>query len=370
MTRKEFLNSYKEFLLDNGQTPGSASCYVSYLNCACKEVPSIAHGSHDLIEVMACVDLDTQAYLCELLNTAIQMEKDSGTSLIPLAKLRKYKSSANMLSSFLSSVDGESLAASCKPVKGASVKVTKAVDLAKEDEAITEEKFKEAKEVKEEPCAEIVIDPSKIKSFYSRKDIQDNFKFRLNTQDRFYDYGCLPTRLLEKIGRLRSKSFYIFEKLRDNTRFLYSKEGDKFFRLKEIDGVKIENKRAYVVKDGKEYLIYTEVFKKRKFLGFEPLTAVTLKDLSLDHDVSVFTELGSRIGGYTDYKHFSDIFSKYHSLYPKESCSKISTRFFKDEFLKLDLNLDTLLDEAISFIDILSLTIMQSNYNISKSKVI
>lgn len=334
MSKQDFFEKYMEFLTENGKEK-SAKSYVSYINGACKNLPEIEDNEIDNIADMT---QDGQEIFCENLMRAITSAQKNNNTSVSNKTLDNYHSAVNMLMAFINSNNAP---ANTKPV----------VD---------------------------TLPLSGEESYYSKEDIKKNFLARLKTQDRFYnEFGCFPIRLINKIATANGKK-KIFDKLINNTSFIYSlTDGEesqlRIIHLKDIDGVYIKDNKAYVSMNNNNYPIFTEEYIDGKKSGYVVATVNTFGDLSLDHDTPMFTALsGFFYRGATTFEQFSVSALKYVNKKQwsnKKRANNLSKEFLhSQEYKDLKLSEESLLNEVSAFINTLSLTVMQRSFNSSKNK--
>lgn len=335
MSKKVFWDMYQEFIVEIGKGKGTAKSYVSYLKGACKNLPEIEESVMDNIADMT---QDGQEIFCENLMRAIASAQKNNNTSVSNKTLGHYHSAVNMLIAFINSNNAP---ASTKPV----------VD---------------------------TLPLSDEESYYSKEDIKKNFLARLKTQDRFYnEFGCFPIRLINKIATANGKK-KLFDKLINNTSFIYSlTDGEnsqlRIIHLKDIDGVYIKNNKAYVSINKKNYPIFTEEYTDGKKSGYVVATVNTFGDLSLDHDTPMFTALsGFFYRGATTFEQLSVSALKYVNKKQwsnKKRANNLSKEYLhSQEYKDLKLSEESLLNEVSAFINTLSLTVMQRSYNSSKNK--
>lgn len=315
---------YFDYLLDN-MSESSAKSYISYLRNSLKKFPcSSAETNFDLIN--KSIDTQQVSGLVEQVITKIDEELNSLVSIHNKKTLFNYKSSLNMLNSFL-----ESNGLSLFPSKPNTVS----------------------------------YNTKSIHSSYTKNDLIKNFKARLNTQDRFYDFGALPCRLLRKIFKKNKTYNYLILNLIYNTKFYVNEK--YYFKLNEIDKLIISDGHAYIQIKNEIYSVYTEVYIKGNSFGFEIAEVISTASLSLDHDAPIFEVLKSNINSYTELLKISSQLNRLKSI-NNLSISKLTTKFFNEVYHTLLIDETKLFNEIQDLYNKLSLTIMQTNYNSSKNK--
>jgi hypothetical protein len=214
-------------------------------------------------------------------------------------------------------------------------------------------------------------------SVYDQKELIDIFKSRLESQERYYmddgDNASFSARVIKRIAT-KTKRKDIYKALILNTRFLYQADENKFFRLSETsrlivktDGfVKIEVK-------GTEYDVYTQVYVKGKFIGYELLRVSSVALVSLDHVRSMHELYPSFLDEHNELKKLSDNVLKHRRVHSDMNNSQFATHYYNeiyqnisaDEGIVIDENL--LMDDVCEFIEKLELIILHKSYNSSKN---
>ena len=211
---------------------------------------------------------------------------------------------------------------------------------------------------------EILVTGIKIPNEYYLNTLKDNFRLRLNTQDRIYNKERIyfPTEIFA--SKFKSKKEYQIaqNKLIENVKFILSKDGKMVKKLKSIRGIKLNGHNAFIITTkGNLERIYTKIYENGEFKGIEPLKVgkednigKELSDLSLDHVSSVKTILNKN-------------FEKYHQLKKLSYYYFENKKEFKNKYENIGINWDDLLNEVIDIYDKMDIEIMQRGYNSSKS---
>lgn len=334
MSKKVFWDMYQEFIVEMGRSEGTAKSYVSYLNGACKNISEI---ENNIMENIADMTQDCQEMLCENLMKAITLAQKNNNTPVSKNTLNNYHSAVNMLIAFINSNNAPS---------GKNTSSNTLVLLSEE-------------------------------SYYSKEDIKKNFLARLKTQDRFYDFGCFPIRLINKIATANGKK-NLFDKLINATSFIYGtsdcKDAQlKIIQLKNIDGIYIKENKAYLSIDNNKYPIFTQAYTNGNKTGYVVATVNTFGDLSLDHDTPMFTALPAFLyRGASTFQQLSVsalAYTKAKQWNNKERANNLAKEYLQSqEYKGLKLSEDLLLNEISTFINTLSLTVMQKSFNSSKNK--
>jgi len=315
--------AFEKFMLDNDVDIVSISSYFSYVKKAYEKfLPKDLKKYGSIYDRLLLLNRRSCIKYCEYLISILKAEIKDPTSTHSEKTLRNYSSGVTMLKRFLN----------CGGFTGFGSKT-----------------FSKTFAVSYEP-----------------KEIIDNFIFRLESQDRIYPAtkNCFPCRLLGRIFRNNKATKKIYLDMLNNclfaTKFLVNDKKDYLY-LSQIDsldivgGIKIWSK-------GKSYDIFTEVIKKKTFLGCVKTSAKLLEDLSLDHDEPQEVIVNREIYGLPTLKKLSDAFWTHH-ISSGLSGSKLTTSFINTQYAKLNLNENELLKEVIYIYKFVNFTIMDGNYN-------
>lgn len=324
---KKFFQEYKEYLVDTDHTSYCADQYCTYLRKACAMLDL---GEGFLEAIVAISDSNVQAALCEYLMSKLSNKFKNSTDKAQKKQISNYKSAVSMLSEFVSE--------SGTP-KSSSVTVSFL------------------------PAVTLPFE-----SVYSQKELFNIFKSRLVTQDRYYygDEKCFPSRIINRIATKHKRKLY--NNLILDTRFLYEADGDKFFLLRDIDGLTIKTDGFVKIEvKGKEYDVYTEVWKDLKFVGYELLRVNSVKYISLDHMVSVHSELIPFIETHSELEKFSKHVMDHKQIAPDMTVADFSSNYFNSHYGELSVDEEILLDQISEFVDKLELLILHKSYNSGKN---
>lgn len=319
MTIKEFKLSYKEFLTNvTKHSSNSANKYISYINKACS-LP----GMNDLWYKLSSSNDSFQRtkYIEELCDT-IALSFDDLNCSISKKDLRNCQSSAHVLFAFVS---GQ------KWVKYNGIQV-------------------------------------QFTSIYNHNALRSKFLSRLTTQDRIYSFGSFPINIINGIAT--RKKISLFDKMIEEIKIIYNSSGD-YFHFKDVSRIMLATDgHAYFEKAGIIYPIFTQIPKKSP-AKYCILQAPKIDELSLDHDNPIENELKKFISCMPTLKFLSNDIQKFKQSYklthPKADNRTVLSSY-KHHIIKIDE--DELIKETATFLNKLSLTIMQRNFNSSKSNII
>lgn len=322
MSVKRFLKEYRDFLTNTVHISKQSSyCYITYLKNACK-LPAM--NNHLYLIANGKNSAEKIQYANELCDAIDQAYFDPYCP-IKQKDLNNSHTAAHILFAFVSGL---------KWIKH------KGVDVA-------------------------------FIQIFNKSSIVANFKSRLRTQDRIYQFGAFPTNLYCKLAT-KFKVRTVWNKLINETKFIYDASGN-YFCFKDIDQVMIGNdNHAYFMKDGKVYTIFTLITQTGTYVE---LTAKKLRNLTLDHDKPVVEELekfflSKPIPEMRKLSNDILCFEKDYKLkFGNADGQKIISEYEKTyDPVMLGIDEAKLLDEFIEFLDQLSLTIMDGAQNSSKGK--
>ncbi|MBQ9084121.1 MAG: hypothetical protein IJY24_00525 [Clostridia bacterium] len=323
MTTESFLQGYFDFLLDAAFSLNSANQYKSYLKNVCKKLPGMAKHLELISEYS---DPDIQAVYAEQMNSAVSSAISSGTSAVSTKQLRNYKSAVALLIAYISNLEWTK-------GKGGSPKIT--ITAASE---------------------------------YDRRDLRRIFLSRVKTQDRFsYSYGVFAARILSKIAS--KHKIKLFDGMVNGVSFIISADGKQRVTLADIDKLTIATDGGvYVEVKGASYPLYTEAIEDGVSRGFKILTARSMRDLSLDHDIPLYHALKDALFAMPEYKKLSDSVRSYIDSGITGNASTISKRYLAVIYPTMSLNEVMLLGEVFAFLNSTAITVMYTPSNSSKNK--
>lgn len=348
-TTKTIFKDYNTYLTDTGYTRNSADQYCSYLRKAC-ELFNLGEGFPEAI--IAITDTNVRASLCEYLMARLSQELKNTTDKAVKDKISKYKSSVAIFSEFVSPEDD------AEPMMAATTSFMPAEDDS-ESMKTTSASFLPAVAL---PC----------ESVYEKKDLMRIFKSRLVTQDRYYygDNNCFPARIINRIAT-KNKVRDLYKKLILNTKFIYKADKYKVFLLREIDKLTIKADGFVTMEvKGKEYDIYTEIWKNKKLVGYDKLRVSSIRYISLDHVVSVHSKLTEFLKTHPEFSALSNHVMNYKNNSRDTSASDFSVYYFNNHYSELSVDESVMLDEIAEFINKLELSILHKSFNSSKNDIV
>ncbi len=338
ITTNELIDLYSVFL-DDYLTSGSSNSYISYLKNAFKKLTDSDFQNNvgkKSLELIACSNYKTRLKIVDCLKTMLYKESQKDNPTINKKTISNYLSSVNKFYIFLE---------------------------------FSKNKWSGATTPKG------VFKGMKINSIYSKDDLIEAFRFRLETQDRYYANISFPCRLFSKIYKnnsdVRLKNEYndMLEGKIKETKIIYSDKGDSI-RLDSVECIVIKGTKSIMKSGGKNYTIFTEKYDKDTKGGiFVESKATSLSELSLDHDEALHNILTCNITNYPIIKRISDELAKTKNNTPKEmSSSKLLSDFFEKEYSKMFIDETALLAEIKNVFGEIGLTIMDVRNNSSKNK--
>lgn len=322
MTEKDFLRSYRGFLMDVVHiSKGSAYCYVTYLRNACK-LPGMENHLALITEAKAT---SLQVKYAEELCDAIDEAYNDPLCIIKRKDLDNSHTAAHVLLAYVSGLHWVKH-------KGVSVVFTQ---------------------------------------IFSARSVAATFRGRLRTQDRIYDYGAFPTNLISKLAT-KHKVRGFWDKMIAETKIIYDKSG-KHCYFYEIEQILFGNDgHAYFKKGGKIHTIYTLITKTGLY---RELNTAKLRDLSLDHDYPVESALKDMLlkKPMPELQKLGDDILRFKQTYllthPRAKNPEIISEYEKIYCpSRLSIDEPALLKEVQDFIGTLSLTIMDQAENSAKGK--
>lgn len=316
MTINEFKLSYKEFLTKvTKHSYNSANKYVSYINKAC-----LLPGMNELWHKLSTTnDTIIRTHYVEQLCDAITGAFSDPSCTISEKDLRDCQSSAHVLLAFVS---GQTW------VKHNGIKV-------------------------------------QFTAVYSYRALRNKFLSRLTTQDRIYSFGAFPIHIINCMAN--SKKVSLFDRMIDEIKIVYNKSG-AFFYFKDVTRIMLASDGyAYLEKAGTIYPVFTQIPQKAP-AEYCLLKAIKIDELSLDHDNPVENELKKYISNMPILGVLSKDISNFKRTYKathKKADNRTVLNAYKNHMISIDE--EELLEEIKMFLEKLSLTIMQRNFNSSKN---
>lgn len=142
--------------------------------------------------------------------------------------------------------------------------------------------------------------------------------------------------------------------------------------LKDIDEVCFCKGLVWLkLKNGEVKLLYTEVFRKHKHMGYDKMPATDVSELTLDHDEALCKQLPKELENYPTLKNLSDHVVKLRKMRKALSLpidkTSIADAFFDQIYPNLKMDEEALLSELCDFYDKINFTIMYGKYNCSKN---
>lgn len=337
MDKNKLLTEYRKFL-NNTRLESSAKSYVDdYLIGGFRNVinpifEKAFNKRFDILEYFASLNLKTRRLLCELFIMMIKQDKDNQCSGLSAKTLSNYNSSFVAFSAFND----------CLRFRG-------------NDEY------------------DKLLGIFNYNLFFTKKDIMDNFEWRINTQDRFYEKKtiCLPCRLLSKIYQKGNGYTSIIDKLLNYCKVLIDNKGG-YIKLKQVHNISIINREFIVCygSKGTTVKLYTEVNKKGKFLGYTIQTGDLLQNISLDHDNPLFNTYRKYLldGVAPTLRKLSDDYCAYYNIHKTITQSALPCHYYNNRYIQLGIDEQELLKEVAKFFSGIKLTIMDTRINSSKNK--
>lgn len=312
--------AFESFIISY-MTTGSSKSYLSYLCSAFKKFSGEACSIFEFLEEYSQA---SREMYCDYLISLLNAEINNPDSIHNPKTLKNYKSAVSLFSIFLGSD-----AYPC--------------------------------------CGTKVFSPPKKDTAYTDEDLIKNFKFRLETQDRYYANACFPCRLFAKVFAKNRKYNRMIENTICNTIFLIDPHKKKI-TLNQLDHLIMTANGVEVWhSNNKIDAVYTETFSKGVSTGFSKSTAHALSQLSLDHDKPLVDIVNENINSLSELNKLSRCLLAYKAK-SNLTGSKLITEFYALEYSALAINESQLLEDVISIYNHVQLTIMDKKYNSSKNR--
>ncbi len=332
MDTQKFYEQFQAFLLDVDEprtTPESARSYASYLRGANRHFSPLKDKNADYFAYVADLPNETRSKLVGEFLAKLQAEQHNPSSNPCKKTLGNYCSALRALEDFYQSSDLPFI-----PLPPTTPKSN---------------------------------NPS-IRIVYTAAQIRRSFRSRLKTQDRFYDFGSFPCRLLGKVFHRNKEYFSLYEGLIDNAKLLLGNGG--LASLREVRGIVIKDGFAYALigNDEKPKPIYTQAFENGRSQGIKPMEASALSSLSLDHDQSLYDTLKDKLDKMPTLKRLGEDIVSYRQGRSFPNASAFTKEYYAKAYPALGIDRASLLKELKDFFSCLSLTLMNNRDNSSKNK--
>ena len=341
MDKETLLKKYGDFLKVHIKESSIKSYVQDYLiggfrNVINKHFEAIFAKQFDVLEYFCTLGLSSRRFLCEIFLMMMRQEKLNSNKRITDKTLSNYKSSFVAFMAFNDDM-----------------------------------RFLGKDEYSK------LLSTFKYDFFFSKKDILENFEFRIKSQDRFYEQlnVCLPCRFLEKPYQTGKKNWNRYTKVVDEMlercKIIVNCNG-KFIRLKQVKNIRIVNQEFIVSygSNGQETKIYTEIYQKNIFKGYKIQKGNILKDISLDHDTPLYKMYPSYLatGVAPLLSKLGKDYLLYRQTHKNLSDSSLPCDYYRNRYSALKIDTDELLKEVQDFFSKVNLTIMDRRINSSKNK--
>lgn len=330
MDAKQFYEQFQTFLLDVDEprtTKESARSYASYLRGANRRFSPLEDKRADYFAYVADLPNETRSVLVGEFLAKLQAERRNPSSIHCKKTLGNYCSALRALEDFYQSSDLPFI-----PLPPTTPKSTN----------------------------------HSIRIDYTATQIRRSFRSRLKTQDRFYDFGSFPCRLLGRIFHSNKEYFSLYEDLIDKTKLLL--DNGAVTSLQSVRGIVIDGGFAYALIGNGKKLIYTQAFANGRPNGIKPMEASALSSLSLDHDRSLYDTLKDRLGKMPTLKRLGEDIVSYRQGRSFPNASSFTKEYYAKAYPALGIDRALLLKELKDFFSCLSLTVMNNRDNSSKNK--
>lgn len=221
-------------------------------------------------------------------------------------------------------------------------------------------------ETSDENFETIIVGLEKVSDYsYSKTDLYKNFRFRIITQDRFYNHVFYPISFIKRFLYSKGEKQFMdkwVENLLDNINLHLENENIK---LKNITELNIVNQKVYIKHNNISKLVYTKLSDNITIVPFE---VSLLRKIAIDHENPLYHVMMENIKSLKTFDEITVELKKYLSgtVNPK----KLKTAY--NEVLNSDyvnhINIENLKNE-LDFLSSKSiLQLMDSRENGSKNK--
>ena len=146
------------------------------------------------------------------------------------------------------------------------------------------------------------------------------------------------------------------------TKFLVNAQRD-YILLADVDQLNILGGIS-IISHGIIYDVFTEIFTKTAYDCCIKTNGKILEDISLNHDIPMETIVNREIDQLPELKRLSDAFWNYHAS-TKLTGTQLTTSFYNNEYTRLSIKEDQLLNEIKVIYNFVELTIMDKKINIA-----
>ncbi len=201
---------------------------------------------------------------------------------------------------------------------------------------------------------------------YSKQDLFKKFHFRLITQDRYYDKIFYPINFISRFLYKKSERTFLDTWVTEmlNNVIVYVEDGN--ITLKQVTQLTIGNGDVQVeLRNGEMKKVLT---KTANNLQLEPLSVKKIKQITLDHDTSMYNIMLDNIQKLPTFQQITAELKKFHSgkMKPKEYKKEVGEAL-KNEFVE-DINVENLKSEMKLISSLTKFQLMDSKENTKKGK--
>lgn len=247
------------------------------------------------------------------------------------------------------------------------------IDTIEEENKITEENnvienFEDFNliETSSEDSETIIVGLEEMSDFvYSKNDLYKNFRFRIITQDRFYNQIFYPIRFIKRFLYSRGEKQFIdqwVENLLDNIEVHLDNHKIK---LKEITELSISNRKVFVKHDGISKQVFTKLSDNIKLA---PFNVKQLSKIAIDHEKPLFHIMLENMENLKTFDEITVELKKHLSGTVNPKKLKLAYNIVLNSDIINHLNIENLKKELDFLSSKTNLQLMDSGENGSKNK--
>lgn len=201
-------------------------------------------------------------------------------------------------------------------------------------------------------------------TIYDKEELYQNFIFRLNTQDRFYEEIYFPISLIKQLFyKNEERNFYdaFLKQLLDATQFHCS---ERTFTLKDVSELNIENGKVTVVVSGVKHIVFTPTPTG----DLEPFNVANLKSVSLDHLHSQYVIMHNLKTSLPMFNQLTTVLKQANPTITNRTSLSAYKKIYGIDALRSAVDLQALKKELLLIAAKTQLQLMDRSMNTSKGK--
>ncbi len=205
-----------------------------------------------------------------------------------------------------------------------------------------------------------VSEDSSVKFVHEKGDIYANFRFRLITQDRFYDPIFYPIGFIKRLFYLKGDKEFMDSWLNAmlDTVTVHTEDGS--VKLKKVHKLEIANGAVSIHTDGSSKIAYT---KKADNATLEPFSVFGLNNVVLDHEKPLVRIMQENSENLPTFREITVQLKKHAGRkITGKKVKKAANIVLKSEYIDL-INLDNLKTEMALISSLTSLQLMDGGEN-------